>query len=381
MSDIILYPLNWLYNAGVVGFLSCLDREDYLNNLKNSEYKYEIKDNGTISINKDVFLNIKIDENYFENGKVINLKGKNQYYPNFIDVQGNQKEVFKRFVAVFSDSNNTQEHDCRLCGSGLLVQKDNLDNGIDIEQKEKFFSKISTLNMVHNKLLGPSEKFPNSYWNLDSGLEICHLCTFLLIHNHLAFTKLSDGSEIFINAPSFRLMCELNKLVRELFGKTDVDSTKKREILAMSVIEYTRRLQTTLGKWNAMNIEIVIKSFKLDKSQTPPKKTEYVDFYSLPYETIQLISDKNISSILSDIGEFSVLNLILNRNYEVLLSFVYDLIRISIKDKQNKSDKNLIEEYLKRFFNQNNLTLTTQKILKLYANIIDRRKKCQTKIH
>lgn len=372
MSDIILYPSNWLYNAGVVGFLSCLDREDYL--IDNNDTKYEIKENGTIAVNKEVFAKVKTDENYFEKGKVINLKGKNQYYPNFIDVEGNQKEIFKKFIAAFSDSTKTKQYHCELCGSGLLVKKDNLDNGIDNDQKEKFFSKISTLNMAHNKILGPSEKFPNSYWNFNSGLKICHFCTFLLIHHHLAFTKLSDDSEIFINAPSFKLMYELNKLVRELFGKTNVDSTKKREILAMSVIEYTRRLQTTLGQWNAMNIEIVIKSFKLDKSQTPPKKIEYLDFYSLPYETIQLISDKEIASILSDLGEFSVLNSILRGSFKELLPVAHYLIRFSMKDELNKSEKNLIEEYFKREKNKKKLNITAQKILKLYANIIDRRK-------
>jgi CRISPR-associated protein Cst1 len=358
MSDnnneyITLYPSNWLYNAGVVGFLSCLDRGDYLYNFQNS--KYNINDDGTISITKEIFEKIKVDENYFENGKVINLKGKNQYYPNFIDVDGNQKEVFKKFVEAFSDSSKIQQSDCELCGSGLLVIKENLDNNIDNKQKENFFSKISKLDMVHNKLLGPSKKFPNSYWNLESGFKVCHLCTFLLIHHHLALTRLSDGSEIFINAPSFKLMYELNNLIREFFGKTEADSTKKREILAMSVIEYTRRLQTTLGQWNAMNIEIVI------------KKGDEIDFYTLPYETVKIIFDRAIASILSDLGEFSILDCIISGNYSFLPEISYKIIRASFKNES-------ISAFIKVYKNQNNPILTSQKILKLYATIIDRRK-------
>ncbi|MCX7589989.1 MAG: type I-B CRISPR-associated protein Cas8b1/Cst1, partial [Patescibacteria group bacterium] len=224
---ITLYPSNWLYNAGVVGFLSCLDRTDYLDN--NANGKYEIKNDGSVLINKEVFSKIKVDDNYFENGKVINLKGKNQYYPNFIDRDGNQKEVFKNFVSAFSDNDKIEKINCDLCKEGILVKKDSLDNNLNRDQKDKFFSKISKLNMVHNKLLGPSEKFPNSYWNLEAGFKICHLCTFILLHHHLALTKLSDGSEIFINAPSFKLMYELNKLVREVFGKEEVNATHKRE--------------------------------------------------------------------------------------------------------------------------------------------------------
>jgi CRISPR-associated protein Cst1 len=363
---ITLHPSNWLYNAGVVGFWGCLDREDYLNNpVENFDDKYKIQCDGTIAIKREVFDKIKIYENYFENGKVVNLKGKNPYYPNFIDVKGNQKDVFKAFVTTISNLENTINSECDSCRGGILINKDRLNNGIDDIQKENFFSKISELNMVHNKLLGPSEKFPNSYWNLDAGFKICHLCTFLLIHHHLAFTRLADGSEIFINAPSFKLMYELNKLVRELFGKTEASSSQKREILAMSVIEYSRRLQTTLGQWNSMNIEIVI------------KRRDLIDFYVLPYETAQLLEDRAIAAILSDIGEFSVLNCILDGSHDELLFFAHDLIRISIKEK-NKADNSLVNDYLKREVNKYDLSLTAQKILRLYANIIDRRNKCQS---
>jgi len=162
-------------------------------------------------------------------------------------------------------------------------------------------------------------------------------------------------------------MYELNKIVRELFGKTEAGSSQKREILAMSVIEYARRLQITLGQWNVMNIEIVI------------KHRDVIDFYALPYETARLLDDRTIAAILSDIGEFSVLNCILDGFYDKLLFFAHDLIRISIKEK-NKADNSLVNEYLKREVNRYNLSLTAQKILRLYANIIDRRKKCQSQM-
>lgn len=361
MIDIILYPSNWLYNAGVIGFLSCLDREDYLENMNSLEFKYIIEENNTIHINKDIFIKIKIEENYFENGKVVNLKGKNPYYPNFIDAQGNQKDVFKIFIEAFSELNITEQCDCELCGVGLLVKKDNLDNEIDNDSKKNFFNKISNLNIAHNKLLGPSTKFPNSYWNLEIGLNICHLCTFILIHHHLAFTKLSDGSQIFINAPSFKLMYELNKLVKELFGKGEFNVSQKREILSMSIIEYTRRLQTTLGLWNAMNIEIVM------------KKEDLIEFYSLPYDTINLISDREIATLLSEIGEFSVLDSVISGNIQKLEKISYKLIRSYIKENKDMEISNLIK--LEK--NKNNKILTAQKILQLYTIIIDRRKKWQ----
>jgi len=94
MPEIKIYPSNWLYNAGVVGFLSCLDRNDYLKDYPDNEQKYNFEDN-CVLVNNQVFSRIQVALNYFENGKVINLKGKNQYYPNFIDSRGNQKWVLK----------------------------------------------------------------------------------------------------------------------------------------------------------------------------------------------------------------------------------------------------------------------------------------------
>lgn len=360
-DTITLYPSNWLYNAGVVGFLICLDREDYLQkeNNYNNVVKYEIKNDDSLTIYKSIFGNININENYFENGKVVNLKGKNQYYPNFIDATGNQKPVFKAFVKAFANNEKHSKIDCPLCKNGLLVNEQQIDNS---EQKTKFFNKIDKLNMVHNKLLGPSELFPNSYWNFNTGFKICHLCTFLLIHHHLALTKLSDGSEIFINAYSFKVMYELNKIVKEAFGKGEDGTKHKREILAMSIIEYARRIQTTLGMWNAMNIEIVT------------KQNNIIDFYSLPYEVVNLISDRAIASLLSDIGEFYVLNLILDEKYQELLDLSQKLIKISIKDETNKADRDFLNAHLKQEKNKINLSTTAQKILKLYATIIDRRK-------
>ncbi len=360
-----LYPLNWLYNAGVVGFLSCLDREDYLkkeDNSKNIE-KYTIK-NEVVNINKEIFERIKIEENYFENGKVVNLKGKNSNYPNFIDAKGKQKDIFIQFVKLFSKNN--LESECFICSKGIYINEGMITENISGKKespKEKFLNKIKELDMVHNKLLGPSDTFPNSYWNLNDKFKICHLCSFILIHHHLAFTTLSDGSEIFINAPSFKVMYELNKLVKELFGSGRGDSKQKREILAMSIVEYTRRIQVTLAQWTSMNIEIVI------------KHQNSIDFYNLPYETISLISDREIASLLSDIGEFSVLNCILDGKISELLNMAGHLTRISIKKEKNKSDNALINNLIKKEINRNNINKISQKLLKLYAKIKERREK------
>ncbi|MCS7262483.1 MAG: hypothetical protein NZ560_03600, partial [Aquificaceae bacterium] len=81
--------------------------------------------------------------------------------------------------------------------------------------------KLEPISVKYMNLLMPSyNEFPNSHWNCSAdGIDmICSLCQFIIIHHHLAFTKIHDGSEIFINAPSFKLMYELNKLVKEIYS-------------------------------------------------------------------------------------------------------------------------------------------------------------------
>lgn len=73
-------------------------------------------------------------------------------------------------------------------------------------------------------------------------------------------------------------MYELNKLIKEL-SKTDYKSTK--ELLAMSVIEYSLKINTILGNWLLMNIEIVA----IDKNN--------IEFINIPYNVLRIISNKN----------------------------------------------------------------------------------------
>jgi len=378
MSEIILYPSNWLYNAGVVGFLSCLDRYDYLQDYPDNEKKYSLKDN-CVLVNNQVFSKIQVASNYFKNGKVTDLIGENpgkkdkKHYPNFIDKDGHQQWVFEEFVKALSDNHNSGE--CFLCNNGVYVNKENIqpqNTNQTQENIDKFFNKIEGLNMAHNRILGPSGNFPNSFWNLNDKFKICHLCSFIIIHHHLALTNLSDGSKIFINAPSFEIMYQMNKLVKELFGKEklsgkqkrEILAKQKREILAMSVIEYSRRLNVSLGMWNQMNLEIIIKS------------RDGIDSYSLPYHIVNLISDRKIASLLSEIGEFSVLNIVLNGEEKRVIEIGNKLIKIGLKPYQdrNKSDNAVVNSFLRREKNKNNIINTAQKILELYVNISERRK-------
>ncbi len=348
---ITLYPSNWLYNAGVVGFVSTLPND-----------KFEFMD-GVVNIKKDIFKLLDIENNYFDREKIINLKGKNEYYPNYIDKEGNQKSIFIEFIKAFGDLERIGN--CNICNNAYYLMENRIEElRTKNESAKKFFEKIKNFNMVHSKKLGPSEgEFPNGFWNMKQSLEVCHLCNFILIHQHIPFTTFSDSSQIFINAPSFKIMYELNKLVSETYGTSNLEEARsKREILATSIIEYSRRITSTLGLWTEMNIELVTKT----KSG--------IDFFSLPYDVVRIISDRRIAALLSELGEFKILNKILDRKFSELVEIGYLLLRESTKDF-DKRNKDLIRGLLYRWNNQSNLTQAANKILKLYSLIEEKIKR------
>jgi CRISPR-associated protein Cst1 len=202
---------------------------------------------------------------------------------------------------------------------------------------------------------------PNAFWNNNkntNGLNICDTCSFLILHQHLAFTNLSDNTKIFINAPSFELMYELNKLIKEL-SKIDYKSTK--ELLAMSVIEYSLKINAILGNWLLMNIEIVA----IDKKNN-------IEFINIPYNVLRIISNKKIAALLSDIGEFKILNIVLNEKYSELVEIAYRILRMSINYEGSNNSNDNIKEYL--YLNKNNSSPENRrnaanKILRLFSII------------
>lgn len=351
MSEkITLYPASWLYNASVIGLIQT-----------KPEF-FEFYENIAL-MEKNIFENIHFDD-YFDITKIINLKGKNDYYPNFIDTRGDQREVFEKFIRSFKDL--VQSGNCHICGNAFNID-DSLFQLIyeSSDAAKRFLNKVKKFDMIYNRLLGPSvSKYPNGVWNLDQSLEVCNLCSFLLIHHHLSYTKLSDGSKIFINAPSFKLMYELNRLIKNLYGQDNEGNAPIRELLATSIIEYSRKLTTVLSKWLTANIEIVIRN------------GNQIDFFSLPAEVSNLISDRDIAALLASIGESNLLNLILDQKYTDLIEYGYRFLRIGLKEKSeiNKSDRDFINSIIKKETNRKNLSELANKLFTLYLLIEDKLK-------
>jgi hypothetical protein len=414
-----LYPSNWLYNAGVVGFLSIIDsydkkfnKNELSNTLKHGlntstindlfnifidiqftpeisekipfwhwEYIQQttiINDNNLYDIVTEIFKKIysnknkKVNDNKNKekilrqyslrlNNTEINIKKIDEYINNFIknnnDIKINEavpqaiseikniiyyyRNIFiyiKTLYSLFSTNCdyknyysiqhiNELNNFIKFFNSNKILNKQNENTDkCYFCQSTNFHAQKIDLKMFSYFFPNYNE-FKNSYWGLNPNQtqNICSLCEFLLLHQHLGFTTLYDNTKIFINAPSFELMYALNKLIKELSIK---DNLSKIKLLAMSLIEYSLKINSILSDWTLMNIELI------------SIKNKHIDFINIPYNVIKLISNKKIASLLKEIGDVRVLNIVLNEKYSELVDLAYINIRKILKSDKGK-DKNV----------------------------------------
>lgn len=377
-------PGNWLYNAGVIGFLSVLEKSNFevkklfqndgtirgnISNVFNKKRAHENFEVSEIIWNWFIASGKNLKKNFDENGvdPIMDIWGTifNVLYRGFFNANSNllyqpSQTTPATFSTFLNFTNYLFEYDenNQMCSFCLKKGKQSYKN--------KFSSE-------HYRELGGSDGdkgMPNSFWNNKKslgGTVLCDSCSFLLLNRHLAFTSLNDWTKIFINAPSFKLMYELNKIINSSFEWRSDNNI--RSLLAMSVIEYCAKTDATLGVWSGMNIEIIAVTKKLKENG---QYDDIVEYYSLPSSVIRLISNKRITSILSEIGEFKILNLVLEEKFKELIEIAYRILKISMKEDENKGDKKFLDDILflqKNKYDKKNQRLVANKIMKLYALI------------
>ena len=350
-KDIKIYPSNWLYNASVIGFL----RSIYDFEKCNVEEWFE---NNIVSLPRDIFEKLEINNRYFNDNKISSIVGNSPLYRNYINPSRSQdKSGFVDFVNELSKVVEQGQDFCGICSKNFTLlqeskerlnkkwseysqSKSKEEKAVKSKGSKKvkeskpeetgfdtFLSNLQRYNVMHNNLIAPSVgEFPNAFWNLKDSILICPLCAYLIIHYHIPFedAQTKDG-QIFINAPSFKVMWHLNKFAKELLSKNR--SYQLREILGISLIEFAQRFFVTLGAWSIMNIEMVI------------KKGTKIDSYSLPYEISRLLLQKEIASLISATKEPLVLEIILNGKFDYLLTLANKVLRCSFTGKNANDDK------------------------------------------
>ena len=347
-----LYPSNWLYNAGVVGLLRVLNEIGI-------DVEITIESDGTINLSNILSQN-QLEETIFtkwDNLSSKSEKGKNIFYGHKKAYYANQtKESIKRKIKNLFRNQYSR--------GGMLLKCSFCDN-------EAPRSKGNFLNQAFGKILLGSEKsFGNMYWNFKSKDFVCPKCEFIIMCHHLALTPLPDGSEIFINAPSFKVMYYLNKYAQSI----PKEGKELKHLLGMSLIEFSKKLKAQLGLWTSMNIEVVIK-YKYKKDSK--KYEEKIDFFSLPSDIVLLLNDYEIANLIYQRGEFKILNMVLDGKFNEILEFSERVFRIALKPKNEwgKHENEFINENVKLERNKNNLISFSQKLFKLYALIEEEIKK------
>ncbi|MBF0607518.1 MAG: hypothetical protein HQL61_08230 [Magnetococcales bacterium] len=350
-SDVLtLLPSNWYYNASVIGFLKVLEHagvsvENYL------------RDDGTVEIDRSVFATENGDDrpkalewyyHYHEVyvnpilNKPLGLKiVGNSLYTNFINPSSKTKDEHNLSLLVqylSGDSFKTGVSEpCNLCCQSFSIIPDKDAN----QDFGDFLKNRSKLNMMHGSYIGGSFDFPNAFWNMKTSVKLCPLCIYLVLHHHLPFIRTTSG-ELFINAPSFKIMWYINKIATEMMSRQP--DMAGREILGLSYLGLAQRIYSLLGTWSLMNIEMVI------------KKDGDISYFSLPLHISRVLNQKGIAALIHEAGEPLVFKMILNGDFDDLIKLSHSLCKLLFafndisEGKPTDEMNNIIsnDSYLKR---------------------------------
>ncbi len=350
MVSLELTPGNWLYNAGVMGFLRVMEaageaveewlREDGGAEIRMADVEPEVLVFRWFSGYYDIYSTESLKEKTREEwkqkvlqcteegnseefcktrvfwGTLFNVLARGLFDANSKRLKENLPH-FVRFVQwALSPRRDLQDGArCSFCNRSLLE---------DERQEGKVY-----LTSEHVRLLGASptgKGMPNSFWNLQPDLTICSTCTWMLLTYPLALHR-AGNAQIFLNAPSFKLMWYLNRVGREIFSRAG--SRTVRELFGTTLMEMSLRYQLALGQWTAMNVEVVM--IRQENQQT------HVDFWSLPAERILLLTDPGIASLLKALGDVTCLRWVMDGREERLLEKAQHLLRDAMAERKQSS--------------------------------------------
>ncbi|MFN4226529.1 MAG: Cas8a1 family CRISPR/Cas system-associated protein [Candidatus Ratteibacteria bacterium] len=351
-NQITLYPSNWLYNAGVVGFLRVLEE---INKKYKCEEFVEIKLDGLDD--EEIFK--KWDEITKKNLR-ISYEGKGggtqkYYYSNQTEKSIKDKiSTFIGFQKKQQSRRKTFTLNCHFCG----------------EAEETSKSEIKVLKQTFGNILLASEKtFPNTYWMMESREFVCSKCQFILMCHHIPFITFEEKNsiEIFINTPYFNITRDLNKFAEQILQMQK--KYQLRKLLGTSLLQWAIKRRALLGAWTMMNIEVVIKR----SVRTAPNKSEtIIDYFDLPYHITKILLDWEIADLINRIGEEKIFDLVLNGKFSELEKANYFVLRAFLKLKNNEklNENDPVTNYVNNYLDITHLLKISNLLPELYAKII-----------
>jgi len=400
-NKIVLYPSNWLYNASVIGFLKVLEEE----NIKNIE-KIDFED-GNIKVPKEFFSskendpipyagkclinhilkNENLDEwlKKSEKGKTNEEKHKeyvkekfsdspeegyryirtwgkmfasNTPYQNLITIdEWKEFKIFK-LIEEFSTSIKKDGLVCSFCKKrNIPIEFLHIDRSLEKKSLEK---RLVNFANPHIKELGASlGEFPNSFWNNKNSVFLCPFCVYIFLHHKNAFIPTSEG-EIFINAPNFKLIWDLNKFAGKILQKSNEYPIKK--ILGSSLLQWAIKRRTILGAWTMVNIEVIV------------KKGSIIDYFDLPLNITKILLDYEIANLIERIDEEKIFDLILAGKFSELEKANYHVLKTILKLKNHEEipKNDPIKKYFKKYKDLNYLKKVSDILPELYVRISEK---------
>ncbi len=266
---ITLYPSNWLYNAGVVGFLRVLEfgGKDKVKKVLEREPFYITKDEIKI-IKKDFISFIKrefiptlkkkpkdIRSILFAKtgGLLPNLQQLTEYgIKSDADLQSWWNKVIENaFEEINKKKKNAIPLKCKYCSNEFY--------------KDKFEVPYDFWDKVYNTLMPtPFYENPNWFFYSQNDLIFCGFCKLILILSNFIISQRTELSE-FINVPSIKALYYLNNLLLKLKKAKTYKTLNPNERLESLISEALLNYEFLKGAWLLQNVEFI----QIEKGKQP----------------------------------------------------------------------------------------------------------------
>jgi len=117
-----------------------------------------------------------------------------------------------------------------------------------------------------------------------------------------------------------------------------------------------------------MNIEVIIKSWHKEE------KKWIIDYFDLPQDITKILLDYEIASLIEEINEEKIFDLILAGNFSELEKANYFVLRAILKLKKNDeiSKNDPITKYFTNYNDLKYLRRVSQILPKLYGKILEK---------
>ncbi|MCM8803196.1 MAG: type I-B CRISPR-associated protein Cas8b1/Cst1 [Candidatus Omnitrophica bacterium] len=261
LSKITLYPSNWLYNAGVVGFLRVLEfgsKKGRFKEVLEREPFYITKNE--IEIVKKEFLSF-IEKKFKPflkkkpkdtrsllfakiGGLLPNLQQlTEQGIKSDEDLENWWNKLVENALKEIKKKNRTKSLKCKYCGNEFY--------------RDEFKVPYDFWDKVYNTLMPtPFYENPNWFFYSQNDLIFCGLCKLILILSNFVISQRSELSE-FVNVPSIKALYYLNNLLLKLKRSETYKTLNPNERLESLISEALLNYEFLKGAWLLQNVEFI----------------------------------------------------------------------------------------------------------------------------